>query len=161
MRRRLLLLFCTAVLSAPAARAELCILSADDRRSVGELAVRYRDAWFAPNPKVAVMALFAQDATILPHHGVEPRVGHAQIREFWFPPSSASFQLLSFAMERVDVAGCGPVAYVWGRQAVSWKTKGAPEVTSNAGTFLMVARRDSGRWLIERLMWDDPPNRTT
>jgi hypothetical protein len=36
--------------------------------------------------------------------------------------------------------------------------KESPQITSNAGTFLMVARKRAGKWLIERLMWDDPPN---
>ena len=122
--------------------------------------MEYRDAWFTPDPETAVMALFTQEAVILPHHGVEPRTGHTRIREFWFPPSFASFELLEFTMAAEHVDGCGQIAYAWGRQSLSWKTKGAPEVTSNAGTFLMVARLGAGRWLIERLMWDDPPNQT-
>jgi uncharacterized protein (TIGR02246 family) len=148
------LLVCTA----PFAQAKDCTLSAADQSAVRELSPKYVAAWFSPDAEKNVMALLAENATILPHHGVKPMTGHTEIKSFWFPPNMASFQLLKLTMDPVNVEGCGEVAYIWGNQSVEWKMKEAPQITSNAGTFLIVARKRTGKWLIERMMWDDPPN---
>jgi uncharacterized protein (TIGR02246 family) len=135
-----------------------CALAPKDNEAVKALASQYRDGWFAPNAQEKVMELFVADAVILPHHGVKPRRGHPEIKQFWFPPSMTNFQLLKLTMDPVEVAGCGNVAHVWGNQSVEWKMTDAPQITSNAGTFLYIARKQGGQWKIERLMWDDPPN---
>jgi ketosteroid isomerase-like protein len=148
------LLVCTTSL----AHAKGCTLSAADQTSVRGLSPKYVAAWFSPDAEKNVMALLAENATILPHHGVKPMTGHTEIKGFWFPPNMASFQLLKLTMAPVNVEGCGDVAYMWGNQSVEWKMKESPKITSNAGTFLMVTRKSAGKWQIERLMWDDPPN---
>jgi ketosteroid isomerase-like protein len=150
----LVLTFCNGAGSL----AAQCRLSSQDLKIVESLPKVYRDGWFAANASQEVMRLFSADAVILPHHGVKPRKGHAEIRQFWFPPNMASFQLLKLTMDPVEISGCGNVAYLWGNQSVEWKMKDAPQITSNAGTFLMIARKQGGKWLIDRLMWDDPPN---
>jgi ketosteroid isomerase-like protein len=71
-----------------------------------------------------------------------------------------SFTLNDLKMTPLDVSGCGDVAYAWGEQSLDWTTHTdtGDRRFENEGTFLMVARRQRQNWLIERLMWDDPPN---
>lgn len=157
--RKLALAVMVIALFAIAATAQ-CKLAPKDQQAVKALAQQYRDGWFADNASEQVMRLFSLDAVILPHHGVKPRKGHEEIKQFWFPPNMASFQLLKLTMDPVEVAGCGNVAHLWGNQSVEWKMKESPQITFNAGTFLMVARKQNGKWMIDRLMWDDPPNQT-
>lgn len=155
-----ILLAAVMLTMAASSEAKTCSLSSADQKVVQSLATQYRDAWLSTNAEAGVMALMSDSATILPHHGVKPSSGHQQIRAFWFPSNMASFQLLQLTMEPINVDGCGDVAYVWGNQSVEWKIKDNPKITSNAGTFLLVARKHDKKWLIERLMWDDPPNQT-
>jgi uncharacterized protein (TIGR02246 family) len=140
------------------AEAKECALPGADKNAVQALPGKYLEAWLSPEAEKNVMAMMAENATILPHHGVKPRTGHAEIKAFWFPPNMASFQLLKLTMDPVNVEGCSDIAYIWGNQSVEWKMKESPQITSNAGTFLMIARKRGGKWQIERLMWDDPPN---
>lgn len=145
---------------ACAAHAKTCSLSSADAEKVRNLPSQYRQAWLSSDAESAVMALMSESATILPHHGVKPLSGHLEIRSFWFPRSTASFQLLELRLDPVNVDGCRDVAYVWGTQSIEWKMKEDARITSNSGTFLLVARKHKNKWLIERLMWDDPPNQT-
>ncbi len=45
----------------------------------------YAREWLEGNAD-GVMALFTEDATLVPHHGDTPVVGSAAIRDFWFHP---------------------------------------------------------------------------
>ena len=138
--------------------AKECSLPTADQDAARDLSAKYVAAWLSRDAEQNVMALMAETSVILPHHGVQPRVGRDNVKGFWFAPNAKPFDLLKLTMDPADVQGCGDIAYVWGTQSVAWRMKDAPEVTSNAGTFLMVARKRAGKWLIERLMWDDPPN---
>jgi len=152
-------IFVLAVMLSGSLMAQ-CRLAPKDESALKALPGAYRDGWFAADAEASVMKLFMPDAMILPHHGVAPRKGHAEIKKFWFPPNMASFQLLKLTMDPVEISGCGNIAYISGNQSVEWKMKESPQITFNAGTFLLIARKEKGQWLIDRLMWDDPPNQT-
>jgi ketosteroid isomerase-like protein len=161
MQKQVIILVTTMLVAfSTSALAQTCRLSAADERIVRGLSADYRKAWLGNDAERNVMALMSESATILPHHAVKPMTGHAEIKAFWFPPNMASFQLLKLTMDPVNVDGCGDLAYVWGNQSVEWKMRESPTITFNAGTFLLVARKHANRWLIERFMWDDPPNQT-
>lgn len=143
--------------STPAVGAA-CRLNAADEREVAAIPDRYRDAWFAPDASTSVMQLFIEDSTLLPAHGTAPVQGKKNITAWWWPPNSRPFELLEFTMTPQRTSGCGQVAQVSGLQTLKWKYKDENKTTYQAGTFLMVFRKQpDGRWLIDSFMWDDQP----
>jgi uncharacterized protein (TIGR02246 family) len=118
----------------------------------------YRAAWLAGD-SAAVLRLFAPDAVLLPHHGDPAIVGVDAIRAFWWPPSAppTTITALDITTEGADVQG--DFGTLWGRfhLAFSFETEGKRRSVSNAGTYLMVLRRQpDGEWRITHRMWDDP-----
>jgi len=121
---------------------------------------RYRVGWLAGNPDT-VRSCFAQDAVLLPHHGVLPVVGMAAINEFWFPASSPKTTITKFVQTLDEVGGEGTLAYVRGRSEVAWTVEETAKSQNwrNGGNFLAVLKmKGDGKWLMSHLMWDDPPN---
>jgi ketosteroid isomerase-like protein len=139
-------------------QAAQCRLSRSDENAVTKLPQLYRDAWYSDDAEKSVMNLFVDSAAILPHHGVAPKNGAEAIRAFWFPKSTRPFDLLEFTMTPEAIDGCGEVAYVHGKQTLRWKFRDDPAVTSQRGTFLMIARKVGKEWRVHRFMWDDAPN---
>jgi len=118
----------------------------------------YRTAWLAGD-SAAVLRLFASGAILLPHHGDRPIVGLDAIRMFWWPPngSPTSLTTLDLTTDGADVDGHRGI--LWGRFALafSFETEGELRSVRNAGTYLMVLRREpDGEWRITHRMWDDP-----
>ena len=148
-------------LAASLSAAEPGGIPAADQAKIRAVLESYRKAWLAGDAE-GVLRLFAKDAVLLPHHGVEPVVGIDAARAFWFPPGSPV--VVTELTQTVDQIGgsCG-LASVRGRSRVTWITgKGAEAKTSfNAGTNLTLFRREpDGSWRITHQMWDDPPNQT-
>jgi len=48
------------------------------------------------NDRQAVMSSFSKDAVFIPHDGVRPKVGYAEIDQFWFPHGKASGVIPAF-----------------------------------------------------------------
>lgn len=118
----------------------------------------YRAGWLAGD-SAAVLRLFAADAVLLPHHGDPPVVGLDAIRRYWWPPGPASTTIttLDVTTDGADVRGDAGV--LWGRftLAFSFETDGRQRSLRNAGTYLMVLRKQAdGHWRITHRMWDDP-----
>ena len=148
-----------AALAAPESSPPL---SAADFERIRAVSRSYCDAWLA-NDEAAVLRLFTKDAVLLPHHGLEPVVGEASIRAFWFPKSGPPTTVTTLTQTVDEIGGSGDIAYLRGHSAVSWVsgTGTAAKTSSNAGTFLNILRRQpDGAWLITHQMWDDPPNQT-
>ena len=157
MKARILL---ALVLLGMTAFAEECAFSAADKKRVLTLPSRYVSGWLGADAENSVMALMATDAIILPANGTEPKRGTAEIRGFWFPKNAPKFEILRLTMDPSDAMGCGPIAYIWGKQALEWKMADKPQITVQGGTFLMVVRKLKGEWKIQSYMWDDPPSTT-
>ncbi len=136
-------------------------LSPAETARIREVHGAYRAAWLA-NDEARVLALFTADAVLLPHHGVEPVVGEAAIRAFWFPKGAAPTTVTELEQPIDEIGGSCDVAYIRGHSRVAWITglgKDA-KAASNAGTFLTLLRRQpDGSWKITHQMWDDPPPR--
>ena len=119
----------------------------------------YRRAWLASDAE-GVMRLFAPDAVLMPHHGLPPVIGSAEIRAFWFGPGPAT-TITRLDLQLDDVSVRNGTGLVRGRSQVEWTLAkdGGTERWRNAGTFLTVLRRGpDGAWRITHHMWDDPPN---
>jgi uncharacterized protein (TIGR02246 family) len=135
-------------------------LSASDVAAIRAVLERYRVGWLAGNPDT-VRSCFAQDAVLLPHHGVQPVVGMAAINEFWFPASSPKTTITKFVQTLDEVGGEGTLAYVRGRSEVAWTVEETAKSQNwrNGGNFLAVLKKQAdGKWLMSHLIWDDPPN---
>jgi uncharacterized protein (TIGR02246 family) len=135
-------------------------LSAADRVAIRAVLERYRTGWLADSANT-VRSTFAQDAVLMPHHGVPPVVGMEAINEFWFSTSSAKTTITKFVQTLHEVGGQGTLAYVRGRSEVAWTVEvGAKsQHWQNDGNFLAILKKQrSGNWLMSHLIWDDTPN---
>ena len=133
-------------------------LSREDRAKIEALCERYRSAWIA-NDRKSVLKTLAENAVLLPHHGHPPVVGRSAIVGFWWPADAPPTTVTEFTMTTDEISGNGDVGYVWGKfsLAFSYEEKAQKKSVSNAGTYLMIVRRQaSGSWLITHRMWDDP-----
>jgi uncharacterized protein (TIGR02246 family) len=132
--------------------------SASDVRSLRAVNEAYRAAWLAGD-SAAVLRLFATDAVLLPHHGDPPLVGLPAIRAFWWPPETPPTIVTSLDITTDGAAVHGDQGVLWGRFALafSFEMDGQQRSLRNAGTYLMVLRRQAeGEWRITHRMWDDP-----
>lgn len=122
----------------------------------------YGAAWLRGD-SAAVLALFAPDAVLLPHHGDPPVVGLDSIRAFWWPPAAPPTTVTTLDQTTDGVRVDGGTGIVWGRFTIgfSWEDDaGETKSLRNGGTYLMALRRDGERWRITHRMWDDPVART-
>jgi uncharacterized protein (TIGR02246 family) len=118
----------------------------------------YRAAWLAGD-SAALLDLFAADAVLLPHHGDTPVVGLEAIRSFWWPPGAQPSTVTTLDLTTDGATVDGRVGTMWGRFALafSYEDGGQTRSSRNAGTYLMVLRRQpAGEWRITHRMWDDP-----
>lgn len=136
-------------------------VSRDDEAKIRGVIRDYERAWLA-NDEEGVMRLFTDDAVLLPHHGVEPRVGKKAARAFWFPKGGPPTTVTELTHTIDEIGGSGDLAYLRGHSRVAWTTGTGADAkkSGNAGTLLVLLRRQpDGSWRISRQMWDDPPNR--
>jgi ketosteroid isomerase-like protein len=119
---------------------------------------RYVDAWRRSDAD-GVMALFASDAVLMPHDGLEPRVGHEAIRGFWFSPARAASGIDEFRFDLQGTTEHPRHALTWGKRVLQyWQGTGADKVTYRwTGTVLIALQRRDASWEITHFMWDDPP----
>lgn len=118
----------------------------------------YRAAWLAGD-SAAVLRLFAPDAVLLPHHGDPPVVGREAIARFWWPRDSPPTTVTALDLTTAGARAEGRTGVLWGRftLAFSYPTEEGTRSVRNAGTYLMVLRREpDGQWRITHRMWDDP-----
>jgi uncharacterized protein (TIGR02246 family) len=144
------------VLLFPVLSANPAAIAEDDIKQTLE---SYRQAWLR-NDKAGVLDAFTDDAVILPHHGVEPRVGKKAIEEFWFPAASPPTPIHEFSQDILAIRVEGHVAVVYGKTKLLWSMlrEGREEKWRNQGTFIAVLVKKNGRWRITYRMWDEPPN---
>ena len=118
----------------------------------------YRAAWLAGD-SAAVLRLFHPGAVLLPHHGDPPVVGLDAIRAFWWPADAPPTTVTALDLTTDGAEVDGDRGVLWGRFALSFsfEMEGRARSMRNAGTYLMVLRRDTdGEWRITHRMWDDP-----
>ncbi|MGH2397551.1 MAG: YybH family protein [bacterium] len=132
-------------------------LAPEDADAVRQTNLAYPAAWLANNPE-AVMRIFSEDAVLIPHHGDSPIEGKPAIREHFWPPNLGFFTVDTYRMIPVEVSGCGDLAYSRGRFSIQFTTEvgGERKSFSNEGNYMMVFRKNEGRWLITRYIWNDP-----
>jgi uncharacterized protein (TIGR02246 family) len=123
----------------------------------------YGAAWLEGEAET-VLRLFSEDAVLLPHHGVEPVVGKAAMRAFWWPPGAPPTTVTRFELTPDDIGGDGDLGYIRGRFELAYEivNNGALQAVTNAGTFIVLARRSGdAEWSMTHHMWDDPVAQVT
>jgi uncharacterized protein (TIGR02246 family) len=115
----------------------------------------YATTWKAGDAD-AVMALFTNDATLVPHHGDPPIKGHDDIRDFWFNPDYPPTVVPEWTREAQEIFISGDMGIVRGVARLVWEFDGM-RTTIPRGNYVIVAVREGGEWRIRLLTWNDDP----
>jgi uncharacterized protein (TIGR02246 family) len=134
----------SATLAAP--------LSSADEAALRALSDSYVRAWIN-NDRTGVMGVMAPEAVFIPHDGVQPHIGRARIDEFWFPQGSPIGTVPAYTQAITSISGDGGHATMYGRFDLSWQN--STKRYNWTGNWLIVARKDQGRWLITHMMAND------
>jgi uncharacterized protein (TIGR02246 family) len=105
-----------------------------------------------------VMALFTDDATLVPHHGDAPIKGDEAIRQFWFNPEYGPTVVPEWRRESVEIFVSGDTGVVRGRARLVWEYDGV-RTTIPDGNYVMIAARQAEGWRIRLLTWNDDPRK--
>jgi uncharacterized protein (TIGR02246 family) len=129
----------------------------EDQGAVRRVHDAYPSAWLA-NDTEKVMELFAEDAVLIPHHGLEPVVGGEAIRKFFWPEVGPAVTVSRYDLVPDEVEGSGDLAYIRGRFLLTLEiANGASDTYTNSGNYLMIlARGPTGQWRIACQIWNDP-----
>lgn len=127
-----------------------------------ELALRALDQAYASewmeNDADGVLALFTDDATLVPHHGDAPLVGSDAIRHFWFNPDYPPTVVPEWDRNAKEILVLGDVGVVRGRARLVWEYEGV-RTTIPEGNYVMIAVRINKGWRIRMLTWNDDPRK--
>lgn len=127
----------------------------DDVAALRALDQAYASEWMAGDAE-RVMALFTEDATLVPHHGDAPIKGQEAIRKFWFDPAYAPTIVSEWNREAVEIFVSGDTGIVRGRARLAWEYNGT-RTTIPEGNYVMIAVREDDTWRIRMLTWNDDP----
>ncbi len=128
---------------------------ASDKKAVLALDKAYNTTW-KDGDADAVMALFVEDAVVIPHHGDDPIEGKAALRNFWFPEGGSPTLVPIFDHVPDEVMIHGDVGVVRGRFSLAWIYEGTrTEIPS--GNYVNIALRTEDGWRIKWLTWNDDP----
>lgn len=148
--RKLLTLIAVSITGSTAIADE-----AADIEALLALDQAYASEWME-NDDTGVMALFTDDATLVPHHGDAPIVGAEAIRNFWFNPDYPPTVVPEWERNAKEILVMGDVGIVRGRARLVWEYAGV-RTTIPEGNYVMIAVRMSDGWRIRILTWNDDP----
>jgi uncharacterized protein (TIGR02246 family) len=129
----------------------------DDVAALEALDQAYRTTWMAGDAD-DVMALFTEDATLVPHHGDDPIKGREAIRDFWFNPDYPPTVVPEWTREPKEVFVSGDVGVLRGRGRLTWEYDGMRTTIPVSNYVIVAVRRDEG-WRIRMLTWNDDPRK--
>lgn len=150
------LLIPLALLLAHSAVAQSQTLSEQaDAAALRALDQAYASEWIEGDAD-GVMALFTEDATLVPHHGDTPIMGHEAIRAFWFNPDYPPTVIPEWTRHAEEIIVSGDVGIVRGRARLTWEYDGT-RTTIPEANYVVVAVRQPVGWRIRLLTWNDDP----
>jgi uncharacterized protein (TIGR02246 family) len=126
-----------------------------DEAALRALDQAYATAWINGDAD-GVMALFTEDATLVPHHGVAPVKGQDAIRKNWFDPDYAPTVVPESVRQPAEIFISGDIGVVRGRARLVWEYEGT-RTTIPEGNYVMIAIRHDQGWRIRMLTWNDDP----
>ena len=127
-------------------------LSSSDEAALRALSNQYAEAWVR-NDRAGVMGPWAPDGVFIPHDGVEPRIGYDKLDAFWFPNGKAVGVVSAYTQTVTAISGADSHATLYGRFDLTWQN--SSKRYNWMGNWLLVARKDQGRWLITHMMASD------
>ncbi|MGI9327151.1 MAG: YybH family protein [Pseudomonadales bacterium] len=127
----------------------------DDEEALRALDQAYATAWMNGDAD-GVIALFTEDATLVPHHGDTPVKGHKAIRDGWFNPEYPPTVVPESVRDPVEIFVLGDVGVIRGRARLVWEYEGT-RTTIPDGNYVMIAVRLDQGWRIRLLTWNDDP----
>jgi uncharacterized protein (TIGR02246 family) len=128
---------------------------ADADEAIRAVDAAYVEGWLQEDARAqerAVLALFTQDASVMPADGAPARAGIDDIRAFWFPKDAPPTIVTRFIHDIGGVDAEDDVGAVHGRYELSFTYEGADY--SQSGTYLMVMRKAGAEWRISRMIWN-------
>ena len=133
------------------------VLADDDHDEAALLALdqAYATAWMNGDED-SVMALFTEDATLVPHHGDAPVKGQDAIRSNWFNPDYAPTVVRESLREPAEIFISGDMGVVRGRARLVWEYEGTRTTIPESNYVIIAVRHDQG-WRIRMLTWNDDP----
>ena len=143
-----------------AALATATVVQADEQTDIDALRAldqAYAMTWKAGDAD-AVMALFTNDATLVPHHGDPPIKGDEDIRDFWFNPDYPPTVVPEWTREAQEIFISGDMGIVRGVARLVWEFDGM-RTTIPRGNYVIVAVREGEEWRIRLLTWNDDPRK--
>jgi len=126
-----------------------------DVRALRALDQAYALEWLNGNAD-SVLALFTDDATLVPHHGDTPIKGKEAIKQFWFDPQYPPTVVPEWRRVPAEIFVMGDTGVVRGRTRLVWEYEGT-RTTIPQGNYVMIAVRRNEQWLIRLLTWNDDP----
>ena len=134
-----------------------CVLAGEDHdvAALRALDLAYATAWMDGDAD-GVMALFTEDATLVPHHGDEPVKGHEAIIDGWFNPDYSPTIVRESMREPAEIFISGDMGVVRGRARLVWEYEGMRTTIPESNYVMIAVRLDQG-WRIRLLTWNDDP----
>ncbi len=126
-----------------------------DTAALRALDQAYATAWMNGDAD-GVMALFTENATLVPHHGDAPVKGRDAIRNSWFDPDYAPTVVPESLRKPAEIFISGDMGVVRGRARLVWEYEGT-RTTIPDGNYVMIAIRQGQEWRIRLLTWNDDP----
>jgi len=145
------------LLAAPIYGGNAIADEASDREALRALDQSYALEWLEGDAE-GVLALFTDDATLVPHHGDAPIVGKEAIADFWFNPDYSPTVVPEWSREPAEILVMGDVGVVRGRARLVWEYEGT-RTTIPEGNYVMIAVRTGDGWRIRMLTWNDDPRK--
>lgn len=130
-------------------------ISPEDEAALRALDQAYKTEWMAGDAD-GVMALFTEDATLVPHHGDAPIKGQKAIRDFWFNPDYPPTVIPEWRRDAKEILVLGDMGVVRGRARLVWEYEGT-RTTIPDGNYVLIAVRLDKAWKIRLLTWNDDP----
>ena len=128
-----------------------------DIKALRGLDQAYANEWKEGDAE-GVLALFTEDATLVPHHGDAPIKGQEAMRSFWFNPEYPPTLVTEWRREIREIFVSGDVGVVRGRARLVWEYDGT-RTTIPEGNYVMIAVRREDGWQIRMLTWNDDPRK--
>lgn len=117
----------------------------------------YASEWIEGDPD-GILALFTDDATLVPHHGDTPVKGKKAIRDFWFNPDYPPTVVPEWHREPSEIFVSGDIGVLRGQARLVWEYSGTRTTIPN-GNYVMIAVRTNEAWRIRMLTWNDDPRK--
>lgn len=148
-------IICAVVLTAIAIGEPVLADEDSDVAALRALDQSYATAWMNGDAD-GVMALFTEDATLVPHHGDTPVEGHKAIRDNWFNPDYPPTVVPESVREPAEIFISGNRGVVRGRARLVWEYEGTRTTIPESNYVMIAVRQDQG-WRIRLLTWNDDP----